>query len=275
MIGRRFLLCFAFFAVASAVSLPDSQHLPRPLILEYPTEKWFDEEQEVVSRCTTWRFAVEANNLNPWRTIPAECAEYVRDYMTGRGYSLDLELVAAEAGAFARTVESKDDGKDVWVFDVDETLLSNLPYYKERGYGLELFDKHEFGIWVEKAMAPAIDSSKKLYEQVQYLGFKVFLLTGRSESHRGVTEVNLLEAGFRNWDKLILRGADDHGKPATEYKSEKREELVKEGYRIVGNSGDQWSDLLGSSISNRSFKLPNPMLQQKTFHCGALIPHPF
>ena len=46
---------------------------------------------------------------------------------------------------------------------------------------------------------------------------------------------------------------------ATLYKSEKRDEMVKEGYRIRGNSGDQWSDLLGSSISQRSFKLPNPM----------------
>lgn len=35
--------------------------------------------------------------------------------------------------------------------------------------------------------------------------------------------------------------------------------MVKEGYRIVGNSGDQWSDLLGSSLAIRSFKLPNPM----------------
>lgn len=35
--------------------------------------------------------------------------------------------------------------------------------------------------------------------------------------------------------------------------------MLKEGYRILGNSGDQWSDILGFSMSNRSFKLPNPM----------------
>ncbi|KAF2533082.1 hypothetical protein F2Q70_00031808 [Brassica cretica] len=52
---------------------------------------------------------------------------------------------------------------------------------------------------------------------------------------------------------------DEQHKMATLYKSEKRDEMVKEGYRIRGNSGDQWSDLLGSSISQRSFKLPNPM----------------
>ncbi|XP_068651173.1 acid phosphatase 1-like [Aristolochia californica] len=259
MIDPVFLLCYVFFSVVLAHCKPDSQPLPRPLILEYPNKEAIEERQEVDLRCTSWRVAVEANNLSPWKTIPLECAEYVKDYMTGRGYSWDSELVAEEAGVYARSVELSGDGKDVWIFDVDETLLSNLPYYAERGFGLELFDKHEFDKWVDKAVAPAIESSRKLYEQIQNLGFKVFLLTGRSENHRSITEVNLLNAGFQNWDKLILRGVDDHGKPATIYKSEKREEMVKEGYRILGNSGDQWSDLLGSSISNRSFKLPNPM----------------
>jgi hypothetical protein len=55
------------------------------------------------------------------------------------------------------------------------------------------------------------------------------------------------------------RAAGDREKTATVYKSEKRDEMEQEGYRILGNSGDQWSDLLGSSMSARSFKLPNPM----------------
>lgn len=59
--------------------------------------------------------------------------------------------------------------------------------------------------------------------------------------------------------QIPCRDANDQGKLATIYKSEKRGEMEKEGYRILGNSGDQWSDLLGSSMSIRSFKLPNPM----------------
>jgi len=57
----------------------------------------------------------------------------------------------------------------------------------------------------------------------------------------------------------MFRSSDDQGKRAVAFKSEKRSEMEKDGYRIVGNSGDQWSDLLGSSLSLRSFKLPNPM----------------
>lgn len=177
----------------------------------------------------------------------------------GKKYRFDLEMVAREASAYARSVEVAGDGKDAWVFDVDETLLSNLPYYQDHGFGLEVFNGHEFDKWVTKAMAPAIESSLKLYEEVRGLGFKIFLLTGRAEGQRSMTTDNLNAVGFQDWDKLILRGLDDHGKTAAVYKSEKRSEIFTDGYRIQGNSGDQWSDLLGSALSNRSFKLPNPM----------------
>lgn len=218
-----------------------------------------DSEAETELQCTSWRFAVEANNLNPWKNVPAECAGYVREYMNGKGYGLDLERASREAAAYARGVEIRSDGLDVWVFDVDETLLSNLPYYAEHGYGLTVFDAVAFDKWVDKAVAPAVEASLKLYEEVLSLGIKVFLLTGRSEQQRNVTVQNLLDVGFKNWEKLILRSSDDHGKPATVYKSQKRNELVNDGYRIIGNSGDQWSDLLGYAMSVRSFKLPNPM----------------
>jgi len=39
-----------------------------------------------------------------------------------------------------------------------------------------------------------------------------------------------------------------------------RENLLRQGYRIVGIIGDQWSDLLGDHRGeSRTFKLPNPM----------------
>lgn len=258
----RIFLLFSLLSVALSDEPFNSHALPRPLILEYPdnVQNQFKEfNDELRLHCTSWRFAAETNNLSPWKTILPECADYVKDYMMGRAYNIDLDRVSKEAGIYAKSIELNGDGKDVWVFDVDETLLSNLPYYVEHGYGLEVFDPVEFDKWVEKAMAPAVDPSLKLYEEILGLGFKVFLLTGRSERQRGVTVENLNNAGFQNWHKLILRASQDHPKLATVYKSEKRNEMVEEGYRILGNSGDQWSDLLGSSPSGRSFKLPNPM----------------
>lgn len=70
---------------------------------------------------------------------------------------------------------------------------------------MEIFNPVEFDKWVEKAMSPAIEASLKLYEEVLGLGFKIFLLTGRSEKQRSITVDNLINAGVRYWDKLILR----------------------------------------------------------------------
>ncbi|CAL5364737.1 unnamed protein product [Camellia sinensis] len=95
---------------------------------------------------------------------------------------------------------------------------------------LEVFDGVEFDKWVDKAMAPPIESSLKLYEEVLKLGFKVFLLTRHSEQQSGVIVANLINSGFQDWDKLILRATKDHGKLATIYKSKKRNEMVEEGY---------------------------------------------
>lgn len=260
-----FVMCFFLMLFSSCTFAHDNYNshiFPRPLIVEYPEGNEFqlrESLEELRLQCASWRFAVEANNLSPWKTIPPECAAYVEDYMTGRAYRYDLQRVSREAGIFAKSVELGEDGKDVWIFDVDETLLSNLPYYAQHSYGLEIFNHAEFDKWVEEGIAPAINSSLDLYRDVISLGFKVFFLTGRSERHRNITIDNLIKVGFQHWDKLILRSSEDHQKQATMYKSEKRDEMIKEGYRIVGNSGDQWSDLLGSSTANRSFKLPNPM----------------
>ncbi|KAK6121973.1 hypothetical protein DH2020_044275 [Rehmannia glutinosa] len=198
---KKILIFLSILPLALPQEIFDPDTFPRPLIIEINEPHL----KEVQLQCTSWRVAVEANNLSPWKKIPEECGDYVREYMTHKGYEIDLQRVCNEAGIYARSVNMSGDGKIAWIFDVDETLLSNLPYYADRGYGLEIFDSTKFDEWVEMGMAPAIDSSLKVYEEVLSLEFKVILLTGRSERHRSITIDNLLQAGFRDWDKLILR----------------------------------------------------------------------
>ncbi|XP_076898600.1 acid phosphatase 1-like [Bidens hawaiensis] len=233
-----------------------------PLMIELPEnleQRTDGSIDEVRLRCSSWRVAVEANKLSPWKTVPTECVDYVKEYMSGQDYVIDLEIVSNEAEEFAKSVELKGDGMDAWVFDVDETLLSNLDYYSQHGYGSEIFDHIQFDNWVLEGMAQAIKPSLELYKEVKKLGFKMFLLTGRAENKRTITINNLTKEGFESWDRLILRGDEDDGKTALVFKSDKRKEIVEEGFRIIGNSGDQWSDLIGSYVSMRSFKLSNPM----------------
>jgi predicted secreted acid phosphatase len=69
----------------------------------------------------------------------------------------------------------------------------------------EIFNETSFNDWVKLADAPALPASLNLYRKLQELGFTIFLLTGRSEHQRNATEANLLFAGYRNWERLILR----------------------------------------------------------------------
>ncbi|KAK1354827.1 Acid phosphatase 1 [Heracleum sosnowskyi] len=82
--------------------------------------------------CDSWRFSVETNDAGTWRTIPKKCEDFVKDYATGERYLSDSEVVADASIEFLKTVELS--GKDAWVFDIDETLLSNVPYYALIGF---------------------------------------------------------------------------------------------------------------------------------------------
>ncbi|KAJ8435980.1 hypothetical protein Cgig2_004237 [Carnegiea gigantea] len=249
---RRTLTVFLLFSLLSVThSLRPENHLL------LPSSRKLGRDDSVY--CLSWRFSVEVNDAGEWATIPLRCLQFVSQYMTGEIYSSDLEIISAESLEFAKSVHIAGDGKDVWIFDIDETLLSNLPYYAAHGFGSEAFNEDSFDEWALEAKAPALAASLSLYRELQRLGFKIILLTGRSEPFRNATAENLKSAGYDNWERLILRGATDKGKLAAVYKSERRKELTDEGYRIHGNSGDQWSDLIGFAVSKRSFKLPNPM----------------
>ncbi|KAK6151885.1 hypothetical protein DH2020_014520 [Rehmannia glutinosa] len=155
--------------------------------------------------CESWKFTVETNNAGRWSRIPQKCVDYVKEYITGKRYLSDSEAVADNAAAYATSVGDSGNGMDAWVFDIDETLLSNVPYYAVNGFGSEDFDEVSFDNWVGLAEAPVLSESLRLYKKLQALGFTIFLLTGRSEFQRNATELNLVNAGYRNWKRLILR----------------------------------------------------------------------
>ncbi|PON54489.1 Acid phosphatase [Parasponia andersonii] len=209
--------------------------------------------------CLSWRLAVETNNLISWTQIPTSCVDYVGHYMLGSQYRQDSELVIEQALAHAKALNVSTDGTDIWVFDIDETALSNLPYYADTGFGSEPYNATKFNEWVETKAAPALPATLELYEALLNLGIKVVFITGRPESQRNVTSSNLKAVGYTTWEELVLKGSEYSGKTAVVYKSAQRKILENDGYRIVGNIGDQWSDLLGTNIGLRTFKLPDPM----------------
>ncbi|XP_020575264.1 acid phosphatase 1-like [Phalaenopsis equestris] len=206
--------------------------------------------------CESWRLSVETNNAGNWKKISSRCASSVEAYVRGPQYALDSKVVSRLAQNYAKNIRLAGDGMDSWIFDVDETLLSNIHHY----FAWEVMNETVAAEqWGASTKSPALPWSLWLYKKLQGMGFQLILLTGRKETHRNSTEQNLLAVGYHSWEKLILRGNLDAGKRAMAYKSEKRAELVAQGYRIHGSSGDQWSDLMGEPMARRSFKVPNPM----------------
>ncbi|KAI3786139.1 hypothetical protein L1987_45270 [Smallanthus sonchifolius] len=251
--GFSFLILMLTIATAVASPIKDQ------ILLLMPHSGSAGHKQSDLN-CLSWRLAVETDNLKEWYQIPESCRDYVKNYMLGNQYREDCDLVTAEAYKYAKGLNLTGDGKDIWVFDIDDTALSNIPFYasEDFAFGAKPYNSTLFNEWLEEAAAPAIPGSLQLYEQLIGLGFKIVFLTGTREAYTESRIKNLKEAGYIEWEKLILKG-DNYTGNAVDYKSSSRKELEEGGYRIRGNVGDQWSDLTGSNLGDRTFKLPDPM----------------
>jgi Predicted secreted acid phosphatase len=172
-------------------------------------------------------------------------------------YASDLDRQADRAIRFLqrRVARRRANEKLAMVLDIDETSLSNYQELRASGFN---YVKQDFDAWVDAAQAPAIAGTLRLFTEAQKLGVTVFFITGRPESQREVTERNLAAQGYANWQKLILRPASAQNEPTITYKSSMRAEIVREGYKLVLNVGDQWSDLKGTPQAEFSVKYPDP-----------------
>lgn len=178
-------------------------------------------------------------------------------------YTRDIDIEADRAIAFLRrrTAHQHTQGRSgsreklAMVFDIDETSLSN---YSEMLSADFAYDSKVFDAWVQSAQAPAIPGSLRIYREAQKLGVSVFFITGRHEDERDATERNLRAQGFESWQQLTLRPASGGPQTTSEFKSAARKQIFAQGYRIVLNVGDQWSDLKGQPEAEYSVKYPDP-----------------
>jgi acid phosphatase len=172
-------------------------------------------------------------------------------------YTHDLDVQADKAVAFLRrrAAHVRPNEKLAMVFDIDETSLSNWTVLVQEDF---TYDKKASEAWEETGQAPVIPGSLRVEQEAERLGVAVFFITGRPEREREATEQNLKAQGFGGWQQLSLRSAAMEAKMAEEYKSSVRGEIAAQGYKIVLNVGDQWSDLKGKPEAEYSVKYPNP-----------------
>jgi predicted secreted acid phosphatase len=142
--------------------------------------------------------------------------------------------------------------KKAVVFDVDETLLSNYTAIDADNFTFGAQSQAEATNEIGTAIVPSLD----LFNLAKQKGITVFLITGRRENTRVHTTSNLTREGFTGYKQLILK-PDASTDSTVVYKSTARKTIEDQGYRIVANVGDQYSDLAGGH-SGVAFKLPNP-----------------
>jgi pimeloyl-ACP methyl ester carboxylesterase len=188
--------------------------------------------------------------------LVAELRQYHDCTCTCGCYAHDLDTQAGRAIAFLRrrAAHRAPGEKLAIVLDIDETSLSN---YSEMLHQDFAFSASAFDAWVNTASAPAIPGTLRLAKEAQRLNIPVFFITGRPDSETAPTESNLRAQGY-TWQQLNLRPVSTKGETVIHYKSGVRAQIAAQGYKIILNVGDQWSDLKGAPAAEFSVKYPNP-----------------
>ncbi|MGH3163348.1 MAG: HAD family acid phosphatase [Streptosporangiaceae bacterium] len=183
-------------------------------------------------------------------------------------YAKQMQHIVASAESYLGWAihQHHGKGKPAVVFDIDDTLLNTYDYTLAQQFG---FTSASNAIWVNAGAFPAVFYMPQLVAFAASHGYAVFFITGRPQTQTDATINNLVSAGYAKpaAGHLFL-------KPATppsylhcvnaptcttiEYKSGTRAHIASEGYSIMADFGDQYSDLLGGHAGHQ-VKIPNPM----------------
>jgi acid phosphatase len=177
--------------------------------------------------------------------------EEVKQYYESGKFNEELNKVIKEAKQKFDKAEFTD--SSVVIFDVDETALNNYGLAEQMGFGY-VYELNKQ--WNAEMKAPAIPQVKELYDYLISKGSKIIFLTGRNFPEYKATYDNLKLAGYTVFDTLITQMDNEREMTAKDFKSNRRAELTKNGYDIIGTVGDQWSDLEGE-YHGIQVKIPN------------------
>ncbi len=148
-------------------------------------------------------------------------------------YKLTFNQVVRQAQAYLEDIAPAPN--KVVITDLDETLVSNLGYYKR----YQRFAPEHWQSWL-RVQTPAtyFPAVRQLLLSAKARGFKVMFITGRSAEHATAT---LHQIPDIPWDGVFFKPGNT-GVSSNQYKIQARQMLRNLGYEIVLNIGDQPSD---------------------------------
>jgi hypothetical protein len=206
-------------------------------------------------------------------------------------YAAEARSVAERAGKW---LAQKTRQRRAIVLDVDDTTLVTWNYELYSNWD---FNPTTNGTFVNNEWFPAVPGMVDMVNELKNDGYAIFFLTGRPQGQEAATLANLtsgdwdgvvtdppsVDAGYPSptaasttEDGLFTKPpvgsypdylnkpefcadaiAANVSCPTIRYKSGVRAHIEALGWRIIGNFGDQFSDLKGG-FADRTFKMPNP-----------------
>ncbi|KQZ88187.1 hypothetical protein ASD62_01450 [Phycicoccus sp. Root563] len=155
------------------------------------------------------------------------------------------------------------DDTTLWTYDMEVSAMHFVfdPVVQDRD-------------WVQPQRFPATPAMVSFANAASDAGCTIVGLTGRNSTQRDATLGNLAKVGYTGFTPAnyytkwtsseqppaYVTAADCAAYPkctTIEYKSTTRRHVVAQGYDVIANFGDQFSDLIGGS-ADRAVKLPNP-----------------
>ena len=197
-------------------------------------------------------------------------------------YANEASSAAAAGARWLQARAHAVKGPKAIVLDVDDTTLATWNYEVFSNWAYNPATNADY---VTGQKFPAVPGMVAMAQSAEREGYAIFYLTGRPATQEDATLGNLtadgigVDAGYPKPttlndgedglftkpdvtvypDYLKAACADDPGGKCTtiHYKSATRAHIESLGYDIVGNFGDQFSDLKGG-YADKTFKLPNP-----------------
>ncbi|MEU2719263.1 HAD family acid phosphatase [Streptomyces smyrnaeus] len=223
------------------------------------TDKEIPNLDQVKTRIEAYYGDIETSDGEHYASPHSNYAQQTRRIAAKARKNLERDLRAHRSGGGSKN-------KPAVVFDVDDTTL--LTYNFERKIGYHFTTEAQDDYLRTEDMDPVF-GMRKLVNWADSKGITVFLVTGRKEYQRDWSVRNLKKVGYKNPvdKKHFFLKNEEHPPPyldcgsdctTVEYKSGTRMHIEEQGYDILANFGDQYSDLKGGH-ADRKVKLPNPM----------------
>lgn len=139
---------------------------------------------------------------------------------------------------------------DVFVLDIDETIITcaNVKHLFKT--------KNDIFRWQHKGNFAGVQQIVELYHWLKQHGYQIAFITGRKQSVEKPTLANLQRVVGESLNTDFIFFKPKSSKDTQAYKIEARRWLYNNGYRVVGNLGDQPTDLEGG-YADHTWLLPS------------------